>query len=65
MHALNNVSTVSYEAPVLSLPELTSLNKQFWQGWSCNPPLETIYSLYSTEKRRAAIILVIYFAGHM
>lgn len=47
-----------------SLPELASLNKQFWQACPCNPSLEAIYSLYGNEKGSASIILVIYFPSY-
>lgn len=45
MHILNNVSPVLHVLP-FSLPELASLNKQFWHAQSCNPSLESIYSLW-------------------
>lgn len=41
MHILNNVSPVLHELP-FSLPGLASLNKQFWQAWSCNQALESL-----------------------
>lgn len=49
MHILN-VSPVSHVLP-FSFPELASLNKQFWHAQSCNPSLESIYSLCGNEER--------------
>lgn len=48
-----------------SLPELASLNKQFWQAWPCHPFLEAIYSLYGNESGSTLIILLIYFPGYI
>ena len=45
----------------VSLRELASLNKQFWQGWPCDPSLKVAHGLYGKEKGGTGIILPIYF----